>query len=419
MSGGRGRGAGGGGAAAPRRILHVDVDAMFVQCAVMADPERLADEPLILVGGSPTGRGVVTSASYGCREFGVRSAMPMATALRLCPRAVVVPVPGEMVRRKSRELLPVLDRWAPVAVMASVDEAYLDLTGTEALYRGESLEVTARRIQADVRDRTGLDVSLGGGSNRLVAKLATSFAKPAGVYIVPDGGESDFVGRLRPEDLIGVGPVMLKELRRRGISTMAALRALDRSTMATWWGEERAESLWRRSRGIDDSPVRGREIARSISSETTFTRDVADPAELERALLAQVVDATGSLRRRSLFARTISVKVRSADFRDRSRSRTVTDPVQTDRVVHRIARELLHDLLSDGPRAYRLIGVTLSSLSSEGDHAQQSLLDLAPPMEAPRERALASAVDRIREKHGEVIGPGSVADRRRRRRGPD
>ena len=411
--------AGGGEAPAPRRILHADVDAMFVQCAIMADPERLADERLILVGGSPTGRGVVTSASYGCREFGVRSAMPTATALRLCPRAVVVPVPGEMVRRKSRELLPVFERWAPVAVMASVDEAYLDLTGTEALYRGESLEATARRIQADVRERTGLDVSLGGGSNRLVAKLATSFAKPAGVYIVPRGGEADFVGGLRPEELIGVGPAMLKEMHRRGISTMASLRALDRSTMATWWGEERAESLWHRSRGIDDSPVRGREVARSISSEMTFVRDAADPAELERALLAQVVDATGSLRGRGLFARTISVKLRSSEFRDRSRSRTVTDPVQTDRVVHRIARDLLHDLLDGGPRAYRLIGVTLSTLSPDGDHAQRSLLDVAPPIEAPRERALASAVDRIRAKHGEVIGPGSVADRQRRRRGPD
>ncbi len=401
------------------RILHVDVDAMFVQCAVMAEPERLGGERLILVGGSPTGRGVVTSASYGCREFGVHSAMPMATALRLCPRAVVVPVPGEMIRRKSRELKAALEGWAPVAVMASVDEAYLDLTGTEALYHGESLESTARRIQADLRARTGLDVSLGGGTNRLVAKLATSFAKPAGVYIVAPGEEAEFVGRLRLDQLIGVGPAMLAALRRRGVSTIAALRALDRATMAQWWGADRAESLWRRCRGIDDTPVKAREVARTISSETTFPRDVAEPEEIQRALLAQVVDAAHSMRKRGLFARTISVKLRSSDFRDRSRSRTVADPVQTDRVIHQIARELLRDLLVDGSRAYRLVGVTLSTLSREGDHAQRSLLDVAPPLEPERERALASAVDRIRAKHGQVIGPASVAGTRRRRHDSD
>jgi DNA polymerase IV len=183
----------------PRRILHVDVDAMFVQCAILADPERLAGENLILVGGSPQGRGVVTSASYGCRAFGVRSAMPMATALRLCPRAVVVRVPGEMVRTKSRELAEVLAEWTPVAVMASVDEAYLDLSGTEALYSGEPLVDTARRIQADGQGPTSLDVSIGAATNRLVAKLATSYAKPAGVFEVAPGDEEAFVGRLEIE----------------------------------------------------------------------------------------------------------------------------------------------------------------------------------------------------------------------------
>src|SRR5690606_24554417 len=213
--------------ASARRILHVDVDAMFVQCAVMADPERLADEPLILVGGSPTGRGVVTSASYGCRAFGVRSAMPMATALRLCPRATVVRVPGEMIRRKSRELRAVLAGWTPVMAVASVDEAYLDLSGTEELHRLAPLADVARRIQADVKEVTALDVSIGGGTNRLVAKLATSFAKPNGVHVVAPGEEEAFVSQLRLSDLIGIGPAMEASLRQRGITSIAALRALE------------------------------------------------------------------------------------------------------------------------------------------------------------------------------------------------
>lgn len=401
-----------------RRILHVDVDAMFVQCAILADP-ALADEPLILVGGSPTGRGVVTSASYGCRAFGVHSAMPMATALRLCPRAVVVPVPGATIRAKSRQLAEVIRDWSPVALMASVDEAYLDLTGTEAMYRGEPLAATARRIQADIRARTTLAVSIGGGTNRLVAKLATSFAKPAGVYVIPPGEESDFVGRLEIADLIGVGPSLRESLARRGVTTMAGLRALDLRTLTDWWGEDRARWLWRRCRGIDDAPLRTDEPTKSVSSETTFRRDVDDTRALEDALLAQVVDASGSLRKQGYFARTITVKLRDHDFRDRSRSRTVGEPVQSDRVIFAVARQLLADLRHQRATPARLIGVALTNLTGSAEPAQRTLLDLAPPLEAPRDRAVSDAVDRIRARHGRVIGPGIVGapeERERKRR---
>lgn len=399
-AGGGDAGPGTGGGGPPRRILHVDVDAMFVQCAVLADPERLAGESLIVVGGSPQGRGVVTSASYGCRAFGVRSAMPMATALRLCPRAVVVRVPGEMIRRKSRELAGVLEGWAPVMAMASVDEAYLDLTGTEGLYHHEPLGETARAIQRQVRERIGLDVSIGGGSNRLVAKLATSFAKPKGVFVVPAGEESEFVGRLRIGDLIGVGPSLEASLSRRGITTMSALRALDVATMASWWGGERAEWLWRRCRGIDESPIHDSSGRRSISSETTFRRDVESDAELEEALLAQVVDASGSLRRKGLYARTVTVKLRSADFQDRSRSRTLATPVQTERAIFSVARELLADLRRKRAGRVRLIGVGLTNLDPLGENAQGQLLELAPAAETARDRAVARAADDLRSRFG-------------------
>lgn len=382
---------------------------MFVQCAVMADPAALADEPLILVGGRPEQRGVVASASYGCRAYGVRSAMPMATALRLCPDAVVVPVPRETVRAKSQELRRVLEAWAPVAAMASVDEAYLDLSGTEALYRHEPLGATARRIQHDVKLRTGLDVSLGGGTNRLVAKLATSFAKPRGVFIVEAGAEEEFVGRLEIGDLIGVGPALREALRSRGVSSMQALRALEVSTMAGWWGEDRARWLWRRCRGIDSTPVAEDDVTKSVSSETTFARDVGALEKLEEALLAQTVDAAASLRRKGLYARTVTVKLRDADFRDRSRSRTLDEAVQTEKAIFRIARELLRDLRRQRDVSARLIGVALTNLSEVGESAQGVLLDVAPPVESDRDRAVARAADRLRARFGSAaLQPGRL-----------
>lgn len=387
----------------PRRILHVDVDAMFVQCAIFADPEGLAGVSLILVGGSPNGRGVVTSASYACRAYGVHSAMPTGAALRLCPQATVVKVPGAMIRQKNRELAAVLPDWAPIAAMASVDEAYLDLTGTEELYHHEPLEVTARRIQADVKARTGLDVSIGGGSNRLIAKLATSRAKPAGVFVVPTGGEEAFVGELEVGDLIGIGPSFKEALRRRGVVTMSALRALEIETMASWWGEDRALWLWRRCRGIDEAPIGNRESSRSVSSETTFRRDITDDGELEEALLGQVVDAAGSLRRQGLFARTITVKLRDAEFRDRSRSRTLSEGVQTDRIIFSVARELLSDLRRKGGGRVRLIGVGLTNLLDENEEEQGRFLEIVPPLEGERDRTLAEVVDRINARHKGAI----------------
>jgi DNA polymerase IV len=397
-----------------RRILHVDVDAMFVQCAVMADPDGLADEPLILVGGSAEGRGVVASASYGCRAYGVRSAMPTATALRLCPEARVVSVPREMVRTKSRELGAVLREWAPVAVMASVDEAYLDLTGTELMYRHAALEEVARRIQEEVRKVTGLDVSIGGGSNRLVAKLATSFAKPRGVFVVPPGEEDAFVGKLEIGDLIGVGPALEQELRRRGVTSMAALRALDLATLSSWWTVDRARWLWRRCRGIDDTPVAEDEATKSVSSETTFPRDLNSEDRLLEELLGQVVDASAALRKKGLFARTITVKLRDADFRDRSRGRTLHEPVQTESAIYRVARELLADLRAQRRTSARLIGVALTGLTERGEGEQQSLLEVAPPAESARERALAGASDALRARFGSrVVRPGRLLPERR------
>src|ERR671914_2353791 len=167
-----------------RRILLVDCDQFFVQCARIADPDGAGQEELLLVGGSASGRGVVTSASYATRAFGVRSGMPTAQALRLCPGARVVPVPRRVCSEKSDDVHAVLESFTPLVERASIDEAYLDLTGTEALYHNEPLIETAQRVKEAVARDAGIVVSVGGGTNRLVAKLAVRFAKPAGVHIV-------------------------------------------------------------------------------------------------------------------------------------------------------------------------------------------------------------------------------------------
>jgi DNA polymerase-4 len=215
-------------ASSERRILLVDCDAFFVQVARLVDPEGAGRARLLIVGGSPSGRGVVTSASYEARAFGVRSAMPTGRALELCPDALVVGVSRSAVSEKSREVRAVLEELAPVVQAASVDEFYLDLTGTERLFAGESLEASARRIQREVLERTRIDVSIGGGTRRVIAKLASSRAKPAGVHVVLPGQEQDFLDALDLAELPGVGPALADELRRRGLVRVSDARAVQR-----------------------------------------------------------------------------------------------------------------------------------------------------------------------------------------------
>src|SRR3954470_16149393 len=205
----------------PRRIPLADADAFFVAVARMVDPEGAGKAPLLIVGGAPGSRGVVCSASYETRKFGVRSAMPISRALRLCPDAMCVPVPGAACRRKHREIRAVLERLAPVVQAASIDEWYLDLGGTEALYGGASLADVARRIRDAVIAETGLAVSIGGGTSKLVAKLAVERAKPSkgasGVHVVAAGGELAFMRELELRDIPGIGPKTNARLAERGL----------------------------------------------------------------------------------------------------------------------------------------------------------------------------------------------------------
>ncbi|HEX6133433.1 MAG TPA: DNA polymerase IV [Longimicrobiales bacterium] len=393
-----------------RRILLVDCDQFFVQCARLADPDGAGRERLLLVGGSAEGRGVVTSASYETRTYGVRSGMPTAQAQRLCPQAVTVPVPRGLCGRKSREIRDVLERFTPVVEPASIDEAYLDLTGTERLYHHEPLRMTAERIQAAVLEETRIHVSIGGGVNRLVAKLAVSRAKPAGVHIVEPGAESDFLATHDISDIPGVGPVLTSELLRYGLKRVTDALPLTEKQLAAMLGERRGTWLYRRLRGMDDSAIDPHHAARSISRDETFARDIHDDAALLRRLRDLVRRLGSDVRADALRTRTITVRIRDADFRSRQASHTVDEAIETDTAIYAIARPLLLRLRAERRTPARLLGVAASNLGPAGG-AQIALFDAEAGLETERDRRLARAADRVRQKYGRnAIAPADLID---------
>jgi DNA polymerase IV len=402
----------GTGALPPRRILLADCDSYFVRCAMLADPEGAGRAELVIVGGTPQGRGVVTSASYAARRFGVHAGMPMATALRLCPGAFRAPVPGEMVRRKHREVRAVLDEFAPVVEAASVDEFYLDLTGTERLYGGEPLEDTARRIQRAVMDRTGIAISVGGATGRTLAKMAASVHKPMGVFVVPPGEEAAFMDRFTLADIPGVGPALAEALRRRGAVMVRDLRRVDEATLTTWLGDARARWLHRLARGEDAGGVSPRRPQKSVSHERTYPRDLTDADEIEARLLALAGETAASLRAEGLRARTVTVRLRYSDFTDRSASRTVPDPLESDRAVFRVARELLRELRQRRGGGVRLLGVGVSKLTAP-DEEEPRLFESPGGADTDRDRRVSEAADRLRTRFGkEAILPARIVRRR-------
>lgn len=395
---------------APRRILLVDCDAFYVQVARLLDPEGAGRARLLIVGGSASGRGVVTSASYEARAYGVHSAMPTAQALRLCPGALVVPVPRSACVEKSREVGAVLRELAPVVQAASIDEFYLDLSGTERLFHGEPLEATAQRIRAAVLERTAIQVSVGGGTRRVIAKLATSRAKPAGVHVVPPGGEEAFLRELDLADLPGVGPALAQELARRGLVRVADALEVQLEWLQAWLGERRGAWLHRRIRGMDDSEVDPWEARKSISSERTFSRDLDDDDELEARLLELAVSVAATLREQALRARTVTVKLRDADFTTRQHGRTAPEPVESDAAVYDMARALFRELRAQRRVPARLLGVGLSGLSEEGEARQLALFEeRAVAAERERDRAVSHAVDELRHRFGRgAVRPGRL-----------
>ncbi|MEX0691775.1 MAG: DNA polymerase IV [Gemmatimonadales bacterium] len=385
--------------------MQVDADAFFVQVARLLDPEGAGQAEFLLVGGSPTGRGVVTSASYGCRQFGVTSGMPTARALRLCPDTMVVGVSRKEVSRRSKAIVEVLHTFTPAVEPASVDEMYLDLSGTEGLYR-ESFEATARRLRAAIKDATQIMVSVGGATSRFVAKLAAGRAKPHkspdadGVLIIPPGGEAAFLATLQLADLPGVGPKFEERLAHYGMTRVQDALRHDERTLTGWFGEHAGRWLWHRIRGHDASMVRHHEVARSLSRDETFFKDLDTERDLLRQLQRLSDRAAHDLRQAGWTARTVSVRIRDRDFKDRRKSRTLPHPIVTDQAIYDVARDLFHALRLARPTPARLLSVSLSQLQDQGEADQTTLFPEAGHGDDPKALALSKAVDRARQKFG-------------------
>jgi DNA polymerase-4 len=402
---------------APRRILLADADAFFVAVARLVDPNGAGREPLLIVGGTRESRGVVCSASYETRKYGVRSAMPISRALRLCPKAVCVPVPRKACTQKHREIRAVLERHAPAVEGASIDEWYLDLAGTEALYHNESLAETAARIRRDVIRETGLSVSFGGGTSKLIAKLAVEHAKHGsdghgtGVHVVPAGEEQEFMRGIALAEIPLVGPRFQERLARLGMRTVPDVLQYDRRTLAQWLGEREAAWLSDRVRGVDSAHVEAHLDAKSISRDETFPLDIDDDAELRKELLALLTRAAADLRADGLAARTVRVKIRDHDFRTRQASRTLDRPVIADRVLLTVAQALLQRLRAARRVPARLLGVAFSSLAADATADQLTLFEARDSrlVETDRDRRIARVVDRVRARFGDKgILPGGL-----------
>ncbi len=304
-------------------IAHLDFDAFFAAVEENRDPS-LRGKPVIVGGGE---RGVVSTANYVARRYGIHSAMPLRTARRLCPHGVYLTGHHRLYLDYSRRLMAMLEGYSPLVEQMSLDEAYLDLTGTERLF-GPPVR-TARLIQRRVVDELHLSISVGLATNKLVAKVASDHHKPAGFTVVPPGTEAEFLAPLPVERLPGVGPALLEQLRDRGVTTVGDLARVPPHLLRLSFGEW-GELLAHRARGEDLRRVTPNEEVKSISREHTFEEDVSDVSLLESTLVALTEDVCRRLRRQRLEARTVTVKIRYSDFVTHTCSHTLSRPLDVD-----------------------------------------------------------------------------------------
>ena len=369
-------------------ILHVDLDAFFAAVEQRDRPE-LRGRPVVVGGGGPGDRGVVSTASYEARRFGVHSAMPLRTAGRLCPQAVFLPVDGVKYARVSREVMAILRRFTPLVEQVSIDEAFLDVAGSEPLFGSPA--AIALAIQAAIEQELGLTASIGVASNKLVAKVASDLRKPAGLVEVPVGTEASFLAPLAIERLWGVGPRTRDVLAEYGVRTIGDLARVAPDMLERRLGKHGPE-LIARARGIDPAPVSDEPMeAKSVSHEHTFDVDTASWEVIERTLLALSEGVAGRLRRGAVRASTIAVKVRASDFTTVTRQRTLPEPTDDGAIIWQTVAALARPQVR-GIRV-RLLGVAASHLVAAD---QLPLLE----GEEARRRRVTAASDAIRGRFG-------------------
>ncbi len=388
-----------------RTIFHVDMDAFFVSVEELYDP-LLKGKPVV-VGGQRHERGVVSAASYAARKFGVHSAMPLRTAAKMCPQAIFVDGHPERYREYSGRVHAVLGHFSPRVEMASVDEAYLDMTGTDRLH-GPPLR-SAHRLHAEMKSATQLNCSIGIGTSRLIAKVSSAKAKPNGVLWVMPGREAKFLAPLDVGDIPGVGKVMEQKLHAMGIRRIGDLAALEQSDLEDRFGKW-GLALAGKSHGEDaggwfDAEVGEHTEAKSISHEHTFNEDTPDIEKLESTLMRLSEMVGRRLREAGYFARTVQLKLRYKDFTTITRAHSLAKPTQADREIFEQARRLFRSNWKNNAPV-RLLGVQTSNFEAEplpAGGGQLSLLEPAKDERSPEERwqKVQAAADRLRDKFGE------------------
>jgi DNA polymerase-4 len=371
-------------------ILHIDMDAFFVSVELLARPELKGFA--VVVGGQRDQRGVVTSASYEARQFGVHSAMPLRTAAKLCPHAVFLDSHYELYSYWSDRIATILGKYSPVVEMASVDEAYMDLAGTERLH-GPPL-AAAHKLSTEITASTGLPCSIGIGTSRLIAKVASEQAKPHGLVWVAPGSESEFLAPLPVRRIPGIGKVTEAALNGLGIEKLSQLQAMPFARLEENFGQW-GVALFRKARGIDSYEFFVDAEAKSLSHNQTFGEDTNDRQQLESTLSHLCQKASKRVRDAGLHARTVTLRLRYSDFRTISRAHTFSEVSDLDSVFFRAVRDLFSRAW-DGEAKLRLVGVEFSQFSA----GPQGQLDLLDPGRREKLERLAQTTDRLRDKFG-------------------
>lgn len=369
------------------------MDAFYASVEQLENPS-LRGKPVI-VGGVDSARGVVSSASYEARAFGIHSAMPVAQARKRCPHGIYVSGRHAVYGEYSGRIMDVLAEFSPVIEQVSVDEAFLDMTGTEGLF-GEA-EESGRRIKAAIRKRTGLTASVGAAENKFLAKLASDAKKPDGLLVVLPGRAREFLDPMPVGRLWGVGKKTVAELQQVGLYSIAQLRVHPLPALSAHFGEDFARHLHDLSQGLDRRELETDREEKSISHECTFETDLADPEALVATLLALSERVARRARKEGMAGRTVTFVWRNPDFSRQSHARSLSDPTSSSPDIYQAAVELFREVAGrggPGARKFRLIGVRLSNFTRES----QQLSLFQDPKPSPK---LDKAMDAVRDRFGE------------------
>jgi len=368
------------------------MDAFFAAIEQLDHPEYRGKP--VIVGADPQGgkgRGVVSTASYEARKYGIHSAMPISQAYRLCPHAIFLPVRGERYAAVSHQIMVILADFTPLVEQVSIDEAFLDISQSLNLFG--SPEALGQAIKARIRAQTQLTGSVGIAPNKFVAKVASEFQKPDGLVVVRDGEVQEFLRPLPINKLWGVGPKTERSLRERGYSTIGQIADTPKERLIQQLGQWGLH-LWELANGIDDRPVSPTSIAKSVSQETTFSVDTDDVQQMENTLRRLADDLGALMRKEGLKGRTITLKIRLEDFSTFTRSRTVPDFTDSSDFFYRMARDLFRRFDRQGKKV-RLLGIGVSHLNTVGGE-QLTLFKETPSMARRLERVL----DEVQTKFG-------------------